>query len=138
MTIQVRYQGDKPTQGSELAAGYDVRASAEVVIYPNTSGKVVTTTKLQPPLGYAYFAMPRSGICNQDLMLKNSVGLIDNDYTGATVWNFYNYGNDAVTIKKGERIGQFVFFKTVTADFIDEPFTETKRGEKGFGSSGEM
>lgn len=134
--INVKYQGDKPTQGSERAAGYDVRAALDTTIDPGKSGKVSTTTKLQPPTGYAYFAMPRSSICNKDLLLKNSVGLIDEDYTGATIWNFYNYSDQPVTIKKGERIGQFVFFEVVKANFVNEPFTETERGDKGFGSSG--
>lgn len=137
-TITVKYQGDKPTQGSDRAAGYDVRAALDITINPGESGKVSTTTKLQPPMGYAYEAMPRSSICDKDLLLKNSVGLIDEDYTGATVWNFYNYGKEPITLKKGERIGQFVFFKVINAEFVSEPFTETGRGADGFGSSGVM
>ena len=126
--IRCRYQGDKPTKGSDGAAGYDVRACEEVTIQPNTSGAVHTSTKLQPQIGHAYLAMPRSSICNKDLMLKNSVGLIDNDYTGSTVWKFYNYGSEPVTIKKGERIGQFVFFKTIDANFVNAEFDQTDRG----------
>lgn len=137
--IKVKYQGDKPTQGSELAAGYDLRAQDDVTIMPSASGKVTSTTKLQPPSDYLHIAVPRSSLCNKNgLILMNSVGIIDPDYTGATIWNFWNLSSLPVTIKKGERIGQVVFMQRVEADFIDEPFNETERGDNGFGSSGKI
>lgn len=137
--INVKYQGDSPTKGREYDAGYDVRSSDDVTIYPNSCGQVITTTRLQPPMDTFYTAIPRSGLCNKNgLILINSVGVIDPTYTGATVWNFWNLSDKPVDIGKGERIGQFVFHKRLDVNFINEPFEETERGANGFGSSGVM
>ena len=138
--ITVKYQGDKPTQGSELAAGYDLRASEEVRIYPHSSAGITVTTKIQMPDNYLCHLMPRSSICNKKgLILTNSIGLVDPDYTGNLIFNFWNLGNDAITIKKGERIGQAVFHNRIEVEFVEaEEFKQTDRGDKGFGSSGVM
>ena len=66
----------------------------------------------------------------------NSVGVIDKDYTGNMIWNFWNLSDDPVTIEAGERIGQIVFHEMVQAYFIEDEFEKTKRGDGGFGKSG--
>lgn len=135
--IKVSYDGDKPIQGSELAAGYDVRASEAVTIYPGTSERVVTSTSIQPPADCFSMLIARSGICNKNgLILLNSIGVIDPDYTGKLMFNFWNLSESLVNIKKGERIGQIVFFKRIEIDFIQSGFLDTKRGAGGFGSTG--
>tara|TARA_R110000851_G_scaffold187318_1_gene337086 strand:- start:3312 stop:3731 length:420 start_codon:yes stop_codon:yes gene_type:complete len=138
--ITVSYIGQKPTQGSDLAAGYDVRASESVSIEPNSSQPITVTTRMQMPDDYLCHLMPRSSICNkQGLILMNSVGLQDPDYTGDLIFNFWNLSSELVCIEKGERIGQAVFHKRITAEFVKvDEFTETKRGDKGFGSSGKF
>lgn len=137
--ITVRYKGVKPTQGSKEAAGYDVVSSETVIIQPSSVGKVVTSTKLQPVQDYFYKAIPRSSICNKNgIILMNSVGVIDKDYTGNMVWNFWNLSDKPVTIEKGERIGQIVFQEMVSAYFVEDEFKETERGENGFGHSGKF
>ena len=137
--ISVRYEGDKPTQGSELAAGYDVKASEQVVIEPGTTGQVIVTTRIQPESNFFSFMLPRSSICNKNgLILLNSVGVIDPDYTGVLIYNFWNLSDSTVTIEAGERVGQLVFCKRVEVEFSEYPFEETKRGNNGFGSSGKF
>lgn len=137
--ITVRYKGEKPARGSTEAAGYDVISSEEVTIQPSSVGKVVTPTNLQPVQDYFYTAVPRSSICNKNgIILLNSTGIIDKDYTGNMIWNFWNLSDKPVTIAKGERIGQIVFQEMVEAYFIDDEFEETDRGGKGFGSSGKF
>jgi len=136
-SITVRYKGEKPTKGSEDAAGYDVRAKDTLTIKPHSIGQVVTPTNLQPIQDYFYNAIPRSSICNKKgLILMNSVGVIDKDYTGNMIWNFWNLSDDPVIIEAGERIGQIVFHEMVQAYFIEDEFEETKRGDGGFGKSG--
>jgi dUTP pyrophosphatase len=49
----------------------------------------------------------------------------------------WNRGQTAFTIQPGERIAQLVFVPVVQARFERvEEFTESQRGEGGFGSSG--
>ena len=138
--ITVSYIGQKPTQGSELAAGYDVRSNATVIIQPSSPMPITVTTKIQQPEGYCSLLMPRSSICNkQSLILLNSIGLIDNDFLGELTFNFWNLSKVPVTIEKGERIGQLMFLAQTTAEFVEvDEFAETKRGDKGFGSSGKF
>ena len=138
--ITVKYIGEKPTQGSDLAAGYDVRSMAKVVIHPSAIGKITTTTKIQMPDGYSAHLMPRSSICDKNgLILINSIGQVDPDYTGYLIFNFWNLSAKPVTIDIGERIGQAVFHKRITAEFVKvDEFAETKRGDKGFGSTGKF
>jgi len=133
----VKYNGEKPTQGTEYAAGYDLRSLEDVIIEPNTSGKVVSSTKIQSDMNLFHIAVPRSSLCNKNgLILMNSLGIIDPDYTGATVWNFWNLSSEPVAIKKGERIGQVVFMNRIAVNFVNEAFIYTDRGEGGFGSTG--
>ena len=137
--VVVRYNGEKPTRGSGESAGYDVVSKDDVFLKPHQVGKVTTPTKLQPIQDYFYTAVPRSSLCNKNgLILLNSVGIIDKDYTGNMIWNFWNLSNEPVTIKAGERIGQIVFHEMVEAQFVKEEFKETERGENGFGSSGKF
>ena len=137
--IRVKYKGEKPHQGSELAAGYDIRADGDYTIQPSSCGTIRAKTALQPSFDYCHIALPRSSLCNkQGIILMNSVGLIDPDYTGFTVWNFWNLSSVPVTISDNERIGQVMFIKRVEAEFVDTEFDDTERGANGFGHSGKF
>lgn len=71
-----------------------------------------------------------SNAIKRGLMVSNGVGLIDSDYyenesnDGHIMFQFINFGNYDVTIKKGERIGQGVFTKFLKTD---DDFADTKR-----------
>ncbi|MCL5272933.1 MAG: dUTP diphosphatase, partial [Gammaproteobacteria bacterium] len=70
-------------------------------------------------------------------ILGNLVGLIDSDYQGELKISCWNRSNEAFTVNPGERIAQLVFVPVVQAAFeVVTAFTETSRGEGGFGSSG--
>lgn len=63
-------------------------------------------------------------------------GIIDNPYRGDLGIKIYNHSDKDYEYKKGENIAQFVIYPLIQADcdWADE-VSETKRGEKGFGSS---
>lgn len=56
------------------------------------------------------------------LMLSNGIGVIDMDFygnpdnDGAIMFQFWNFGPETITIKKGERIGQGIFLPYLLAD----------------------
>jgi dUTP pyrophosphatase len=88
--------------------------------------------------------LPRSGLGHkQGLVLGNSMGLIDADYTAqcyVSAWN-RNPARDSyegIWIKPGERIAQMLFLPVVRPQFqVVETFTENSvRGGGGFGSTG--
>jgi dUTP pyrophosphatase len=79
---------------------------------------------------------PRSSITKRGVMLGNSVGLIDNGYTGEII-AIFNKININACIKEGDRVVQLVPLKMPFVDFIEvDELSETNRGDKGFGSSG--
>lgn len=84
--------------------------------------------------------LPRSGLGHKHgIVLGNLVGLIDSDYQGQLMVSVWNRGHDTFTIEPGDRIAQLVFVPVVQAEFnIVEDFSQTDRGEGGFGHSGKQ
>jgi dUTP pyrophosphatase len=87
--------------------------------------------------------LPRSGLGHKKgLVLGNSVGLIDADYTAQcfiSVWNRNPADSNAtITIQPGERIAQMMFLPVVRPTFtvVEEFSTTSQRGSGGFGSTG--
>ena len=82
--------------------------------------------------------LPRSGLGHKHgIVLGNLVGLIDSDYQGPLMVSVWNRGHEPFKIEVGDRIAQLVFVPVVQAEFnIVSEFTETERGEGGFGHSG--
>lgn len=145
--IKIKYQklhsdAVQPAQAHDEDAGYDMvcvddgtKKFSDKGTYLYTEYK--TGIAIQPEIGYHVEIMPRSSITAKELMLKNSVGLIDRIYTGEIRFRFFETynGSDGIFYKKGDKIGQIVIRKTIYADFLNEPLEETVRGEGGFGST---
>ena len=72
--------------------------------------------------------------------ISNSVGVIDQDYSGDNdiiKFPYVNMRQETVTIKKGERIGQGMFMKIEKPEFLEvESMENADRG--GFGSTGKL
>lgn len=87
---------------------------------------------------YLMLANRSSNPLKRRMVLPNGVGIIDADYynnpanEGAIYFQMINYGLRDLKIKKGERIGQGIFMKYLTADNEKEV---TKSREGGFGST---
>jgi len=82
---------------------------------------------------------PRSSLSFKKKLIKaNSVGIIDSDYynntdnEGEIMLILYHFGNEIVTISKGERIAQGIFMEYLS---VDNDNTDIKR-LGGFGSTG--
>ncbi len=87
--------------------------------------------------GYVGLIFPRSSVTNKDLMLKNSVGVIDSGYRGEIKFRFLRTKDVIEAYSVGERIGQMMILPYPTVEFeeVDE-LTETNRGNGGYGSTG--
>ncbi|WP_298623955.1 dUTP diphosphatase [uncultured Legionella sp.] len=130
-----------PTYATGGSAGLDLRvclseaiqiAPQETVLLPTGLSIYIADPKL------AAVILPRSGLGHKNgIVLGNLVGLIDSDYQGELKISCWNRSNEAFTVNPGERIAQLVFVPVVQAAFeVVTAFTETSRGEGGFGSSG--
>lgn len=168
VTIKIKKDaGYIPQQGTELASGYDLIAVSPPKIcgieqkddHGNIkTGKYVridyieyeTGVYISPNNNFHTLVFPRSSISKYDLILANSIGLIDTDYRGQIICRFkyiYQPCNIidiacAVLIdtnkiyKKGDKIAQLVVANRIPADFkVVESLDDTIRGDGGFGST---
>lgn len=80
---------------------------------------------------------PRSSVWKTGMVLSNSVGTIDETYTGEVSAIFYHLFPDMPIYKVGERIGQIKIGTTFPIYFIEvDELDSTMRGAGGFGSTG--
>lgn len=81
----------------------------------------------------------RSGLASKHgISMANGVGVVDSDYRGEIKVPLINLSAEPYTIKTGERIAQMMFVPILKADFIEaNELGSTKRGDGGFGSTGQ-
>ena len=118
-------------------AGLDLTA---VSIVSNTTSQVIYDTGLaiEIPEEHVGLIFPRSSICNYDLDLSNSVGVVDSGYRGTIrfVFNKTN-GIDSLKYKVGDRIGQLLILPYPEIELVEvNELNDSERGHKGFGSTG--
>lgn len=118
-------------------AGLDLTA---VSIVSNTTFQVIYDTGLaiEIPEEHVGLIFPRSSICNYELELSNSVGVVDSGYRGTIrfVFNKTN-GIDSLKYKVGDRIGQLLILPYPEIELVEvNELNDSERGHKGFGSTG--
>jgi dUTP pyrophosphatase len=136
-----------PQYQTELAAAIDLMAclDAPLVLKPQAAAVLVPTgiALHMNDAGLCAVILPRSGLGHKrGLVLGNSAGLIDADYTAQcfiSVWNRnpVESGQDIV-IQPGDRIAQMLFLPVVRPQFevVDQFSQQSERGDGGFGSTG--
>lgn len=130
-----------PTYATAGSAGLDLRACLNhaITLAPGQTELIGTGLAIHiADPGLAATILPRSGLGHKHgIVLGNLVGLIDSDYQGELKVSVWNRGNTTFVIEPGERIAQLVIVPVVQADFnLVAEFTDSDRGEGGFGSSG--
>lgn len=140
MQIILKETGTAPTYATPAAAGADLYADipSDIVIPPGWRAKVELGFCGAIPDGYFGFITPRSGLAERHgISILNAPGTIDSDYRGTWAAILVNHDKATYTVSPGDRIAQVVFIKGQQFDFEPvESLPETKRGKKGFGSSG--
>ncbi len=130
-----------PEYKTEGAAGMDLCAaiSEPITLKPLERYLIPTGLKIELEHGYEAQIRPRSGLSiKHGISLINCVGTIDEDYRGEVCVGVVNLSNDEYTIQPDERIAQMVIMPFITANFIEtNELSETKRGNNGFGSTGQ-
>ena len=130
-----------PNYATEGSAGLDLRSclAEDVVIRPSETILIPTGFSINMRNSeLAATLVPRSGLGHKKgIVLGNLVGLIDSDYQGQIFISCWNRSEEPYKISVGERIAQMVFLPVVQVEFERvENFTETSRGEGGFGHTG--
>lgn len=132
-----------PTYAKHGDAGMDLTAISKSY---DEHGNVVYGTGLafEIPKGYVGYIFPRSSNAKKDLILSNSVGVIDSGYRGEVMFKFkpsdwYNRDNSSCTepqYKIGDRVGQIIIMPYPEINFIEvDDLSNSDRGIGGFGSS---
>jgi len=125
-----------PSRASAAAAGLDLRGLVGCEIEP--MGRVLVPTgfafELRPGT-YGRIA-PRSGLANRH-GIDVLAGVIDADYRGEIHVLLINLGQQAFSLKSGDRIAQLIISPIETAAvMISDRLAATGRGAGGFGSTG--
>ena len=143
MTIYAKRLTDTaklPKRTTPGSAGYDIFSDDEDFILNPGETKIVSTGIAieNNDIRSAIMIYPRSGLaCKHNITLANCVGVIDSDYRGEIKIALINQSKENFTIEKGMRIAQFVVqpIKLPAIKEVEE-IRETKRNDKGFGSTG--
>jgi dUTP pyrophosphatase len=126
-----------PTYAKSGDAGMDLVATK---IISNTTFDITygTDIALEIPEGFVGLVFPRSSIRKYELILSNSVGVIDSGYRGEIQATFKKEnGLDSLAYKVGDRICQIMIIPHPTIEFEEvNELNNTERGEGGFGSTG--
>ncbi|GAB5377566.1 MAG: dUTP diphosphatase [Acuticoccus sp.] len=124
------------------AAGLDLAAAlpddAPLILPAWGRASVPTGLKLALPQGFEGQVRPRSGLAaRHGVTVLNAPGTIDADYRGEVKVLLVNLSDEAVTIRRGERIAQLVVAPVTAVRLVDaEALDDTARGAGGFGSTG--
>jgi len=126
-----------PSYSKSGDAGMDLTITSEI---ENTSFSVTYGfgIALEIPRGYVGLVFPRSSVRNQELLLSNSVGVIDSGYRGELQATFKKTnGLDSLKYKVGERGAQIIIMPHPNIELIEfKDLSDSERGDGGFGSTG--
>lgn len=129
-----------PKAATGGSVGYDLATVENEEIQPGEVKILRTGLVTKPPHGYHWEIFPRSSLPRKfGLVIPNSLGLIDSDYTspsdelGIQVLNFTK---EKVVVKKGSRIAQLVLRETVKPKIVEAKQHWGSKTRGGFGSTG--
>lgn len=120
------------------AAAMDCVVREDISIAPGQVGMVSLNVAIHPPKGHFVFLAARSSLHKRGLMVANSIGIGDEDYSGDNdeyKAPLFNFSAAPVEIKRGERVMQMMIlpFDRIEWDERDV-LGNTDRG--GFGTTG--
>lgn len=125
----------KFTKGSVGAAGCDLYAVEDGVVFRGQTLKVPTGIALVIPEGFFGLIRDRSSVGSKGVII--SAGVIDSDYRGEILLCMNNLNPEPWEFKKGDRIGQMIIIPYfMQSPTLIEELPKTDRGTGGFGSTG--
>lgn len=145
LNVKIKKLSDKaviPQYAKHGDAGMDLTATSKSY---DDNGNVVYGTGLafEIPHGFVGYLFPRSSNTKKDLILGNSVGVLDSGYRGEVFFKFkstivndmsYTYGLSEYEV--GDRIGQIIIMPYPKINFVEvDELSSSERGVGGFGSS---
>ena len=128
-----------PVYATDGSVGFDLLCRETVEILPRQIELIPGNVIVRIPTGYFLMLTLRSSTPRRkSLLIPNGVGIIDQDYCGEgdeLKVQVLNFSEEAVLVKKGERIAQGLFLPVMHVDWEEVEVLGAGRG--GFGSTGE-
>ena len=121
-------------------SGFDLRASEEKFIFPNSRALIPTGLRFDIPDGYEIQVRSKSGLAlNQGLFVLNSPGTVDSGYLGEIQVILFNTTTEKIKIEKGQKIAQAVLCPVVSGKWVNltqiSNLGSKDRNNNGFGST---
>jgi len=121
------------------AVGFDLFCRRGATVKPKEVKLIPANIIVKTPKGYMLLLALRSSTpLKRGLMLGNGVAIVDQDYSGPEdelKIQVYNFTNQKVQIKKGERLAQGIFVKVGKASWQETAKIDS-RSRGGFGTTG--
>lgn len=138
--IKIKYFDNELEKIRKITLGdwIDLRCAEDITLKPGEFKLIPLGVAMKLPNGYEAIVAPRSSTFkNFHIIQTNSIGVIDNSYSGNNdQWMFPAYALEDVTIKKNERICQFRIQKSQPMIKYIEVDELDKNDRGGFGSTG--
>jgi len=142
MKIKIKYHTDiEKIEKIEKGDWIDLRAAEDVhLLEEGNYGVISLGISMELPKGYEAHIVPRSSTFkNWGIIQTNSMGVIDNSYSGDNdIWKFPFYATRGTSINKGDRICQFRIVKKQPTVEFEEVDTLGNDDRGGFGSTGKQ
>lgn len=118
-------------------AGLDLYSAEEnYILKPGERKGFSTGIKMEIPDGYVGLIWDKSGLAVK-YGIKIMAGVIDSTYRGEVVIVLINLGSEKYLVEKNTKIAQLLVQKIERAEIeIVEDLNSSKRGGRGFGSTG--
>lgn len=117
----------------------DLRSAADIFLTKGQFALIPLGVGMVLPEGYEAHIAPRSSTFkNWKILQVNSVGVVDNSYSGdADQWMMPVYATEDTEIKKNDRICQFRIIEKMPELEIEEVERLNDKSRGGFGSTGQ-
>ena len=124
-----------PSYAKPGDAGLDLTAVEAI----NGDGQHITYKtglSLEIPQGYVGLLFPRSSVYKTNMLLSNSVGVIDSGYRGEIMLK-YAFAEESKIYSVGDRVGQLLILPYPQIKFQEsQTLSSSERGLGGYGSTG--
>jgi dUTP pyrophosphatase len=125
-----------PCYAYETDVGFDLRANETVKLFPGEQKAVKTGLVFEIPEGHVGLIRDRAGIV-QKMGVHTTAGTFDPGFRGEVSIILVNLSEETRYIEQGMRIAQMIILPVTKPKIIEaEELSSTKRGEKGFCSTG--
>ena len=135
LRIEASKDAKLPGYAHEGDAGLDLYSAEDCILKPCEIKAVSTGLKAAIPNGYVGLVWDKSGLALKGFHVI--AGVIDSGYRGVISCVITNISRKDLEIKKHTKIAQLLIQPVAKVEVEEtESLDETKRGSKGFGSTG--